>query len=69
MGHVDCDTIPFMWQYADRFTLFDNMHQTAIGPSTPNAIAMIGAQTGDTQWVLHPNNYDSYSITYGSPTR
>jgi phospholipase C len=68
MGHIDCDTIPFMWQWADRFTLFDNMHQTAIGPSTPNAIAMIGAQTGDTQWVLHPNNYDSYSITYGSPT-
>ncbi len=68
MGHVDCDTIPFLWQYADRFTMFDNMHQTAIGPSTPNAIAMIGAQTGDTQWVLHPNNYDSYSITYGSPT-
>ena len=29
---------------------------------------MIGAQTGDTQWVLHPDNYDSYSITYGSPT-
>jgi phospholipase C len=68
MGHVDCDTIPFMWQYADRFTMFDNMHQTAIGPSTPNAIAMIGSQTGDTQWVLHPNNYDSYSIGYGSPT-
>jgi phospholipase C len=68
MGHVDCDTIPFMWQYADRFTLFDNMHQTAVGPSTPNAIAMIGSQTGDTQWVLHPNNYDSYSITYGAPS-
>jgi len=67
MGHVDCDTIPFMWQYADRFTLFDNMHQTAVGPSTPNAIAMIAAQMGDTQWVLHPNNYNSYSITYGSP--
>jgi phospholipase C len=68
MGHVDCDTIPFMWQYADRFTLFDNMHQTAVGPSSPNAIALIGAETGDTQWVRHPNNYDSYSITYGSPT-
>jgi len=68
MGHIDCDTIPFLWQYADRFTLFDNMHQTAIGPSTPNAIAMIGSQTGDTQWVLHPDNYDSYSISYGSPT-
>ena len=68
MGHVDCDTIPFLWQYADRFTLLDKMHQTAVGPSSPNAIALIGAQVGDTQWVLHPNNYDSYSITYGSPT-
>jgi phospholipase C len=68
MSHLDCDTIPFMWQYADRFTLFDNMHQTAVGPSSPNAIALIAGQLGDTQWVRHPNNYDSYNITYGSPT-
>jgi len=54
ISHVDCDTIPFMWQWADRFTLFDNLHQTTIGPSTPNAIAMIAAQTGETQWALHP---------------
>jgi phospholipase C len=32
----------------------DNFHQTTIGPSTPNAIAMIAAQTGETQWALHP---------------
>ncbi len=50
----DCDTVPFLWQYADRFTLFDNFHQTVIGPSTPNAIAMIAGQSGDTQWALHP---------------
>jgi phospholipase C len=68
MAHVDCDTVPFLWQYADRFTLFDNMHQTAVGPSTPNAIALIAGQMGDTQWVRHPNNYDSWSISYGSPT-
>jgi phospholipase C len=54
-AHVDCDTIPFLWQYADRFTLFDNFHQTATGPSTPNAIALIAGQVGDTQWVLHPS--------------
>ena len=53
MSHVDCDTIPFLWQYADRFTMFDNFHQTAIGPSTPNAIALIAGQVGDTQWVEH----------------
>jgi phospholipase C len=55
LAHVDCDTIPFLWQYADRFTLFDNFHQTTIGPSTPNAIAMIAGQTGETQWALHPD--------------
>lgn len=53
MSHIDCDTIPFLWQYADRFALFDNFHQTATGPSTPNAIAMIAGQVGDTQWVKH----------------
>ena len=55
VAHVDCDTIPFLWQYADRFAMFDNMHMTAFGPSTPNAIAMIAGQTGETQWALHPN--------------
>jgi phospholipase C len=54
MAHLDCDTIPFLWQLADRFTLFDNFHQTIIGPSTPNAIAMIAGQSGETQWALHP---------------
>jgi phospholipase C len=54
MGHVDCDTAPFLWNYADRFTLFDNFFDTVIGPSTPNAIAMISGQSGLTQWVEHP---------------
>ena len=55
VGHVDCDTAPFLWRYADRFTLFDNFFDTVIGPSTPNAIAMIAGQSGKTQWVKHPN--------------
>jgi phospholipase C len=59
MSHVDCDTVPLLWQLADRFTLFDNFHQTAIGPSTPNAIAMIAGQVGDTQWVRHPGEADT----------
>jgi phospholipase C len=54
MSYVDCNTIPFLWQYADRFTLFDNFHMTIIGPSTPNAIAIIAGQSGETQWALHP---------------
>jgi len=54
MGHIDCDVAGFLWNYADRFTLFDSFNQTIIGPSTPNAIAMIAGQSGETQWVEHP---------------
>ena len=59
LSHIDCDTIPFLWQYADRFALLDNFHQTTIGPSTPNAIAMIAGQSGETQWALHPEQASS----------
>jgi phospholipase C len=55
MSHVDCDAAPFLWRYADRFTLFDHFMDTVIGPSTPNAIAMISGQSGETQWMLHPD--------------
>ncbi len=54
VSHVDCDTAPFLWMYADRFTLFDHFFDTVIGPSTPNAIAMIAGQSGETQWVKYP---------------
>jgi phospholipase C len=54
MAHVDCDTIPFLWHYADRFALFDHVFQHTISPSAPNAIAMLAGQTGETQWVKHP---------------
>jgi phospholipase C len=55
MSHIDCDTIPFLWNYANKFTLLDNFFDTVIGPSTPNAIAMISGQSGVTQWVKHPS--------------
>jgi len=64
MAHDDCDTVPFLWQFADRFVLFDNFFQTIIGPSTPNAIALIAGQSGVTQWALHP---DVGSNNTGSP--
>lgn len=55
MAHVDCDVAPFLWQYADRFTLFDHFFDTVIGPSGPNAIAMIAGQSGQTEWMFHPS--------------
>jgi len=55
VAYVDGDVIPFLWNYANKFILFDNIFQTIIGPSSPNAIAMIAGQSGSTQWVKHPN--------------
>jgi phospholipase C len=54
MAHIDCDTIPFFWRYASRFTIFDNIFATEDTPSSPNAVAMIAGQSGETQWVKHP---------------
>jgi len=55
MAYEDCDTVPVLWNYANRFTLFDNYYQHTIGPSTPGAIDMIAGQSGESQWVEHPN--------------
>ena len=65
ISHIDCDTIPFMWDWAKKFVLFDNFHQTIVGPSTPNAIAIIAGQSGETQWALH--NEQGAAVTYANP--
>ncbi len=54
MAYEDCDTVPFLWNYAKRFALFDHVFETMTGPSTPGNLAIISAQTGVTQWALHP---------------
>ncbi len=55
MAHEDCDTVPFLWNYANRFVLFDHFFQLMTGPSTPGNLSIIGAQTGITQALLHPD--------------
>ena len=55
MAYEDGDTIPLLWRYANRFVLFDHIFQQMTGPSTPGNLAIIGAQTGATQWMLHPD--------------
>jgi len=54
MAYEDCDTVPLLWGYAEKFVLFDHIFQTLTGPSTPGNLAIIGAQNGQTQWALHP---------------
>jgi len=65
MSHIDCDTIPFFWLWASRFTIFDNIFATEDTPSAPNAIAMISGQAGETQWVKHGPN--GHTGTVGGP--
>ena len=65
IGHIDCDTIPFMWSWAKNFVLFDNFRQSIVGPSTPNAIALIAGQSGQTQWALHNNQ--GATVAYTNP--
>jgi phospholipase C len=68
MSHIDCDTIPFFWQWASNFTLFDNIFATEDTPSAPNAIAMIAGQSGETQWVKHPSTSEVPTATGTSAT-
>ncbi|MBV9813189.1 MAG: phosphoesterase [Acetobacteraceae bacterium] len=62
MSYIDCDTIPFMWAWASRFTLFDNIFATEDTPSSPNAVAMIAGQAGETQWVKHGAGAQDVSV-------
>jgi phospholipase C len=64
MAHEDCNTIPFLWNYANRFVLFDHMFQDVTGPSTPGNLTIFAAQSGETQAALHPN--EAVGANYGS---
>jgi phospholipase C len=66
MSHIDCDTIPFFWNWASNFTMFDNIFATEDTPSTPNAIAMIAGQAGETQWVKHGPAGQTYTAIDGT---
>jgi phospholipase C len=46
MGYYDYKAIPALWQYAQHFTLADNFFSAVWGPSTPNALYLIAAQSG-----------------------
>ncbi|HLH87667.1 MAG TPA: alkaline phosphatase family protein [Xanthobacteraceae bacterium] len=67
MSHIDCDTIPFFWNWANHFTIFDNIFATEDTPSTPNAIAMIAGQSGETQWVKHATDPKDFADAHNYP--
>jgi phospholipase C len=47
MSYFDYNDIPAYWQYAQHFALADNYFQPVYGPSTPGALYMIAAQSGN----------------------
>lgn len=54
MAIYDCDTIPYLWMYANNFTLFDHYFQSETGPSSPGNVAMFAAQAGISQEARFP---------------
>jgi phospholipase C len=49
MANYDCDTLPFLWKYAQTFTLFDNYFQADTGPSSLGNMEVFAAQIGQTE--------------------
>jgi phospholipase C len=58
MAHVDGDTIPFLWRWANRFVIFDHIFQLMVGPSGPGNLSIIAAQSGQSQAALHPEELE-----------
>jgi phospholipase C len=58
MAFYDCDTIPYLWKYAKNFALFDRYFQAFAGPSTPNNVAVIAAQAGQSRGDPIANDLD-----------
>ena len=67
MAHEDCNTIPFLWMYAHRFTIYDHIFQAMYGPSTPGNIDLIAGQTGQTQAARHPDQAIKSQFGTGEP--
>jgi phospholipase C len=67
MYHIDCDTIPYLWAYAARFTLFDNFYQALRGPSTPSNVEIIAAQNGLTEYARNPSRRAAAQDDPGDP--
>jgi phospholipase C len=53
MAHVDCDTIPYLWMYANRFALYDSFFQGVRAPSAPSNVEIIAAQNGETEYARY----------------
>jgi phospholipase C len=53
MAHVDCETIPYLWMYANRFALYDAFFQGVRAPSSPSNVEIVAAQNGETEYARY----------------
>lgn len=67
MSHFDYNEIPAYWQYAQHFAMADNYYQPVYGPSTPGALYLVGAQSGNGNETTNTNTNPKAQIT-GDPS-
>lgn len=67
MAIYDCDTIPYLWMYANNFTLFDHYFQSEVGPSSPGNVSMFAAQAGISQETRFPKEASTKAEGPGVP--
>ncbi len=46
MGYFDHHQIPYYWDYASQYVLMDNYYSSIFGPSFPNHLYLVAAQSG-----------------------
>jgi len=46
MGYFDNHQIPYYWDYASRFVLFDNFYSSIMASSVPNHLYLVAGQSG-----------------------
>jgi phospholipase C len=61
MGYYDYRDIPYYWDYASQFVLFDNYFSSVIGPSAPNHLYLIAGQSGGL--IDNPSKPISFNFT------
>lgn len=65
MGYYDYRTLAASWQYAQHFSLADNWFQPVFGPSTPGALYLIAAQSGNPGDEITGDPLPAYGPTGG----
>jgi phospholipase C len=62
MDYMDYNEIPNYWEYAMKFTLCDDFFSSLMGPSEPNHLYALAAQSGGTIGSAKPHSVDVNSF-------